>query len=154
MFFIVELLELDWRDIADGREQPAVVEPIDPFEGLELHVLEVAPRAALADELCLVKANDRLGQIVGVGVADAADGGFDAGLGAAVRCSGWKDTAHHGRCDAPTPRFQEVRPVAFTHQVLGRAPCYLLAFSVELLPDLVGAIDQVAFVLDALNLLA
>ncbi len=36
------------------------------------------------DEFRLVKAVDRLGESVVVGVADAADGGLDAGLGEAL----------------------------------------------------------------------
>ncbi len=61
------------RDVADGFEQAAVVEPIDPFEGCHLDGFEAAPRAASVDHLGLVEAVDGLGQGVVVGVADTAD---------------------------------------------------------------------------------
>ena len=36
-------LSFGWRDVADGFEQSAVIEPVDPFEGGELHGLDVSP---------------------------------------------------------------------------------------------------------------
>jgi len=46
-----------------------VVEPVDPFQGGELEVVEASPGAFVADELGLVEADDRLGQGVVVAVA-------------------------------------------------------------------------------------
>ena len=65
-------------DVAEGREQAAIVESIDPFEGGELDGLEGASRSALVDDLGLAEAVDGLGQGIVVAVADAADRGFDA----------------------------------------------------------------------------
>jgi len=43
-------------NVADGFEQAAVVEPVDPFEGGHLDGFEAAPRAASVDHLGLVEA--------------------------------------------------------------------------------------------------
>ena len=72
------------RDVADGLQQPAMVEPVDPFERGVLDGFEVAPRPPPVDHLGLVEAVDRLGQSVVVTVADAADRRLDAGLGEAL----------------------------------------------------------------------
>ncbi len=72
------------RDVADRLEQAAVVEPVDPFESCELDRLEAAPGASPVDHLGLEEADHRLGERVIVAVADAADGGFDAGVGEAL----------------------------------------------------------------------
>jgi hypothetical protein len=77
-------LGLCWRDVPDGFQQAAVVEPVDPFEGGVFHGLEAAPWAAAVDDLGLEEAVDRLGQGVVVAVADAADRGFDPGFGQAL----------------------------------------------------------------------
>jgi len=70
--------------VADRLEQPAVIEPVHPFEGGVLNRLERAPRPAPIDHLRLEQADHRLGQSIIVAVADAADGGFDARLGEAL----------------------------------------------------------------------
>ena len=61
---IVARLGFGGRDIADGLEEAPVVEPVDRFEGGELHRLGMAPRAATADNLSLEQADDRLGESV------------------------------------------------------------------------------------------
>ena len=43
---VVDCLELCWGEICAGGVQPAVVVPVDPFEGCELDVVEVPPRPA------------------------------------------------------------------------------------------------------------
>ena len=70
------------RDVADGLEQAAMVEPVDPFERGQFDSLAGLPGPAV-DHLGFVQAIDRLGQGIVVAVALAADGGFDAGLGQA-----------------------------------------------------------------------
>jgi hypothetical protein len=88
---IVLRLGFGGRDVADGLEQPLVVEPVEPFEGGVFDGLEVAPRATPVDHLGpfgeaqdrLVKAIDRLGQSVVIAVADTADRGLDADFGEA-----------------------------------------------------------------------
>src|SRR5690606_15831239 len=65
-------------------QQPAIVEPVDPFQRRELDGLERAPWPASMDHFGLVQAVDRLGESVVVRVADAADGGLDARFGQAL----------------------------------------------------------------------
>lgn len=81
---ILLILGFDRRDVADGLQQPAMVEPVDPFEGRVLDGFEAAPRSALVDHLGFVEAVDRLCQSVVVAVADTADRRLDAGLGEAL----------------------------------------------------------------------
>ena len=59
------------RDVADRLQEPAVVEPVDPFEGGQLDGLERAPRAFAPDDLGLVEAVD--GLVAGVFVAAGAE---------------------------------------------------------------------------------
>jgi hypothetical protein len=68
------------RDVADGLQQPAIVEPVDPGQGRELDGLEAPPRPTPMNDLSLVKTIDRLGESVVVAVSDAADGRLDAGF--------------------------------------------------------------------------
>src|SRR5579863_1133046 len=82
---IIQGFGLGGRDISDRFEQPAIIEPVDPFQGGELDRLDVAPGAAPVDDLGFVKTIDRLGEGVVVAVADAADRrlqpGFDQPFG-------------------------------------------------------------------------
>jgi hypothetical protein len=55
-------LELGRRDITNGLQQPAVVEPVDPLQGGVLDLVDALPGAAPADQLGLVQPDDRLGQ--------------------------------------------------------------------------------------------
>lgn len=52
-----------------------MVEPVDPLERRKLDLFEVTPGSLLADKLGLEQTDDRFGQRVIVGVADAADRG-------------------------------------------------------------------------------
>jgi len=81
---IVAFLGFGRRNVADGLQEPPVVEPVHPFEGSELHRLERAPRPAPMDDLGLIEAIDRLGEGIVVAVADTADRRLDAGLGEAL----------------------------------------------------------------------
>ena len=74
---IVPFFGLGGKDISDRFEQPAIIKPIDPFQGGVLDGLEVSPRSASMDDLGLVPTFDRLGE----GVVAAADRGLEAGLG-------------------------------------------------------------------------
>ena len=65
---IALLLELCRWDVADGLEQAALVEPVDPLEGRVLGAIEVLRGTLPSDQLGLVEADDRLGQGV-VGIA-------------------------------------------------------------------------------------
>src|SRR4029077_20282990 len=68
------------RDVADGLQQPAIVEPVDPGQGRELDGLEAPPRPTQMNDFSLVKAIDRLGESVVVAVSDAAHGRLAAGF--------------------------------------------------------------------------
>ena len=82
---IIALLGFGGRDVANGFEQPPVVEPVDPFEGRIFDGLERSPRPPPVDHLGLVKAIDRLGQRVVIAVADAStDGSIPASASRSV----------------------------------------------------------------------
>ena len=78
---VVSFLGFGWRDVADGLQQPAMVEPIDPGERGKFDRLEAAPWTAAMDHLGLVESVDGLGEGVVIAVADASDRGFEASLG-------------------------------------------------------------------------
>ena len=67
---IVACLGFGRRDVADGLQEPPVVELIRPFEGGELDRLERSPRSTPVDDFGLVEAIGRLGQRVVVAIAD------------------------------------------------------------------------------------
>src|SRR4029077_11354368 len=71
---VVAVFSFGWRYVADGLQQPAMVEPVHPFERGESNGSEASPWSTSMDELRLVKAVDCLGERIVVAVADAADG--------------------------------------------------------------------------------
>src|SRR6266508_1823177 len=77
-------LELRRRNVADGLEQTAMVEPVHPLEGGVLDLVDAPPGAAPADELGLAQADDRLGQSVVVRVPSGADRRHPARFGQAL----------------------------------------------------------------------
>ena len=80
---VVGGLELGWWEMADGLQEPAVVEPVDPLQGGVLDLIKTLPGAAPADQFGLVQPDDRLGQGVVVAVAAGAHRGDRPGLGQA-----------------------------------------------------------------------
>ena len=52
------MFEFDWWDVADRLEQSLVVPPVDPSEGGEFDVVDVAPRAAHRDQFGFVEGVD------------------------------------------------------------------------------------------------
>jgi hypothetical protein len=64
---------LGWGNVADGFEDSAVVEPVDPFQGGVFDGVEVLPRSLSSDDIGLVEADDRLGHGVVIGIPDRAD---------------------------------------------------------------------------------
>lgn len=78
---VIVLLKLGWSDIAEDAHEAPIVEPVDPGQGREFHVLCIAPGASSVHDFGLVKANDGLGERVVVGVSDAAYGRLDARFG-------------------------------------------------------------------------
>jgi hypothetical protein len=81
---VVKVFEFDWWDVAAVLVETSVVEPVDPFEGGDLDVLDGPPGPAWLDQFGLVEAVDRLGEGVVVAVARASDRGVDAGLDQSV----------------------------------------------------------------------
>jgi hypothetical protein len=59
---MVSGLKLHRRHMADGFQEPAVVEPVDPLQRGVLDLVDALPGAAAADQLSLVQPDDRLGQ--------------------------------------------------------------------------------------------
>ena len=80
---VVVGFELGGWDASEFVEESSVVEPVDPFEGGELEVVEAAPWSFVADEFGLVEPVDRLGERIVATIADAADGRQETGLGEA-----------------------------------------------------------------------
>ena len=77
---MVSFFCLGWRYVADGLKKASVVEPIDPFQSGELHGFGVSPRSSSMDDLGLLKAVDRFGESVVIGITDAPDRRLDARL--------------------------------------------------------------------------
>jgi transposase len=81
---VVGVLVLGRWDQADLAVQSSVVEPVDVLGDSDLEVVDVPPRALVADEFGLEEGVEGLGQCVVVGVATGADRGDRAGLGEAL----------------------------------------------------------------------
>jgi hypothetical protein len=75
---VIPVLGFGWRYIPDRLQKPSMIEPIDPFQGGELHRIEAAPWSTPIDDFGLVESVDRFGEGVVVTVADASDRRFDA----------------------------------------------------------------------------
>jgi len=83
--------------VPDRPEQASLIEPVDPAECRELHVLQALP-ATTIDQLGLVEPVDRFGERVVIRVADAPDRGRDAGLGQAFRVPDRRSTRSAAEC--------------------------------------------------------
>jgi hypothetical protein len=59
------------RDVPDGLEQVAVIEPVDPFQGGIVNGFKTAPGASSMEDFRLEQAVDGLGQGVVVAVPEA-----------------------------------------------------------------------------------
>ena len=81
---MVRQLQFHRRHIADRFQQPAMIEPVDPFQGCVLDGLQMAPRLAMMNDLRLEQPNDGFGQRVVVGITDAADRRLASSLGQAL----------------------------------------------------------------------
>ena len=75
---VVVVLVLDRWDESDLAAGPSVVEPVDVLGDGDLEVVDVLPRALVADEFGLEEGVEGLGQGVVVGVAAGADRGSGA----------------------------------------------------------------------------
>src|SRR5947209_8723653 len=70
---VVGVLELGRRDVAEEAVQAGGVEPMDPAEGGQLDLVDVAPGSLPPDQLGLVEPVHRFGQRVVVRIADTTD---------------------------------------------------------------------------------
>lgn len=59
---VVELLGGNGCEVVEGLVGSFVVEPVDPVQGLDLDVVDVAPGSLAADEFGLERADCALGQ--------------------------------------------------------------------------------------------
>ena len=84
---IIQQFELRRRQVASRFEQPAVVKPINPFEGRVFNIVEFSPRTTAMNNFSLIQSDDGLGQRIIRRVADAADRRLDARLRQALRVS-------------------------------------------------------------------
>jgi len=75
---IVAFLGFGRRDVADGLQQPAIIEPVHPLQRRELDSLERPPWPAPVDDLGLVETIDGFGESIVIAVAHAAYRRFDA----------------------------------------------------------------------------
>ena len=66
---IVRRFKFYWWSVADGTQQPALVEPVHPFQRRKFHVSCTTPALSFND-FRLVQANDAFRQCVVVGAAD------------------------------------------------------------------------------------
>jgi hypothetical protein len=81
-------------------QEPPVIEAVYPFQGCKLDGFDWPPWSVPMDDLGLVEAVDRFGESIVVAVADAADGGLDAGLRQALGVLDRDVLGCRGRCDA------------------------------------------------------
>ena len=75
---VVVFLGFGWRDVADRLQQPAIIEPVHPFQRRELDSFERPPRPAPVDDLGLVETVDGLGDSIVVAVPHTAYRRLDA----------------------------------------------------------------------------
>ena len=66
---VMGLLQLDGWNVAAVLEQAGGVEPVDPFRGGVLDLVDAAPRAEASDHFGLVEAVDGLSQCVDAPIA-------------------------------------------------------------------------------------
>jgi hypothetical protein len=59
---VIARLSLGWRDVSDRLQQPAVVEPVDPFERGELDGFKTSAGSAAMNDLGLAKPVDGFGE--------------------------------------------------------------------------------------------
>ena len=78
---VVLLFVFGGWNVPAGAVQPTVVEPVDPFQGRQLDLVEPAPGAAAPNQLGLEQAVQRLCGGVDVGVPDRADRAQGADFG-------------------------------------------------------------------------
>lgn len=75
---VVELLDLEGREVVYGAVGALGVEPEHPRRGRCLDLIDVSPGTLVVDEFGLVEPDLRLREGVVVGVADGSDGRVDA----------------------------------------------------------------------------
>ena len=61
-FIIIRLLELCRWNVADRFQQPAIIEPVDPFQGCIFDRFQVLPWSTWPDDFGFEQAIDRFSQ--------------------------------------------------------------------------------------------
>src|SRR6478609_8585104 len=82
---VVGVLQFCWRNVSAVLVEPSVIEPIDPFGGGILDLLDGPPRAPVFDQLGLVQTVDRLGERIIERIPNATNRSRDASLGQVLR---------------------------------------------------------------------
>ena len=93
----VVAFELGRWNVCPVAVQPAVVEPVDPFQGPDLDVVQAPPGTVSSDEFGLVEPEDGLRGGVVVGVPALPDRGQRPDVGEALGV---------GDREVPTPRSE------------------------------------------------
>lgn len=75
------LLQFYWRNVAAVLVDASVVEPVDPFRGGELDLINASPWSLGLDDLGFEQPVDRLRESIVTARADRPDRGSDACLG-------------------------------------------------------------------------
>ena len=83
-FTVVGGLQFCWRDVPAVLVEPSVIEPVDPFGGGVVHLIDGPPRAPMFDHLGLVQAVDRLRERIVERIPNAANGSRDPSVGEAL----------------------------------------------------------------------
>ena len=81
---VVGVLQFCWRNVSAVLVEPSVIEPIDPFGGGILDLLDGPPRAPVFDQLGLVQTVDRLGECI---IERSPTLPTEAEMPASARCS-------------------------------------------------------------------
>lgn len=84
MVTVVGLFQFGWWEVPAGLEHAAVVEPVDVFQGGDLDLFNGPPWTAGFDQFGLEQADDRFGQGVVIGIADATHRREGSDLGEAL----------------------------------------------------------------------
>src|SRR6476660_1752664 len=82
---VVGVLQFCWRNVSAVLVEPSVIEPIDPFGGGILDLLDGPPRAPVFDQLGLIQTVDRLGKRIIERIPNVTNRSRDASLGQVLR---------------------------------------------------------------------
>ena len=67
------VLQLLWRDVSNGGQEPPIVEPVDPFKRCQLNSVPVFPWPLPIDQFGFVKSVNGLREGIIIGIPNTAD---------------------------------------------------------------------------------